>query len=125
MHAAGKAFEIFQELTKKPSGAPKTTWVKNLENDLDRIGTNFESVKITVLNWPLWRSVVVECVRETSLSSQSTGQRPDDDAVGKVCIAVITGVSNQDTHYHTLSAVPFPRVILCAFFSHLCWFMVD
>ena len=42
-------------------------------------------------------------------------QTPDEDAAGKVCI-LITGVSNQDTHYHILSAVPFPRVILCAFF---------
>ena len=47
----------------KPWDAQKTTWVKNLENDLDRIGTNLESVKITVLNRSVWRSVVVGGVR--------------------------------------------------------------
>ena len=70
-----QASEISQEPTKKSRGALKTTWVKNVGKDQNRLGTNLESAKITALDQQVWRSVVVKGVRETSQSTQSTEER--------------------------------------------------
>ena len=70
-----KAFIIFKEPTNKPRGAEKTTWVKNAEKDLNRLGTNLESAKITAVDRPMWRRVVVKGVRENSQSTQSTEEQ--------------------------------------------------
>ena len=70
-----QAFEISKEPTKKSRGALKTTWVKNVGKNQNRLGTNLESAKITALDQQVWRSVVVKCVRGTSQSTQSTEEQ--------------------------------------------------
>ena len=67
-----QAFVYSQEPTKKSRGALKTTWVKNVGKDLNRLGTNLESAKITTLDQQVWRSVVVKVHRVRR-------NRPDDD----------------------------------------------